>query len=270
MSNHECGLKSMDTQLPPSRSGDAGLPRLVVLTGAGISAESGVATFRGAGGLWEGHRIEDVATPDAWGRDPELVWRFYQLRREGLLSVEPNPAHHALVRLEQAWLAAEGPVVAQPHSEVLAAEADSGGEASGEFYAPSTQSQLEHHWDEWDESPFLLVTQNVDDLHQQAGNQRVLWMHGQLRILRCTRCQRISERMDADSLNPETFLYCEVCAETGEEGADTGEEGADAGEEGADTEVQQSEQAILRPHIVWFHEMPFGMWQIEQHLSHQP
>ena len=75
--------------------------RLVVLTGAGVSADSGVATFRGGGGLWEGHRVEDVATPEAWVRDPKLVWRFYQMRRAALLEVEPNAAHLALARFEQ-------------------------------------------------------------------------------------------------------------------------------------------------------------------------
>ncbi|MDA1265956.1 MAG: NAD-dependent protein deacylase, partial [Planctomycetota bacterium] len=83
-------------------------PRVVVLTGAGISADSGVATFRGAGGLWEGHAIEDVATPQAWERDPVLVWRFYQLRRAQLREVEPNPAHLALADLERALKAAGG------------------------------------------------------------------------------------------------------------------------------------------------------------------
>jgi NAD-dependent SIR2 family protein deacetylase len=75
---------------------------IVILTGAGISAESGLPTFRGAGGLWEGHRVEDVATPEAFARDPELVQRFYNLRRRALLesSIEPNPAHRALARLE--------------------------------------------------------------------------------------------------------------------------------------------------------------------------
>lgn len=81
---------------------------MVVLTGAGISADSGVATFRGAGGLWEGHAIEDVATPQAWERDPVLVWRFYQLRRAQLREVEPNPAHLALADLERALKAAGG------------------------------------------------------------------------------------------------------------------------------------------------------------------
>src|SRR5437667_7459644 len=75
--------------------------RVAVLTGAGISAESGLATFRGAGGLWEGHRVEDVATPRAFRRDPGLVWRFYNLRRAALAKVEPNPGHRALVALER-------------------------------------------------------------------------------------------------------------------------------------------------------------------------
>jgi NAD-dependent deacetylase len=79
---------------------------VVVLTGAGVSADSGVATFRGAGGLWEGTRIEDVATPHAWRRDPERVWRFYQLRRAALASVAPNAAHLALARLERSLAAA--------------------------------------------------------------------------------------------------------------------------------------------------------------------
>lgn len=76
--------------------------KVVVLTGAGISAESGLATFRDANGLWEGHRPEDVATPEAFQRDPALVHRFYDERRRALLGVQPNPAHHALARLEQA------------------------------------------------------------------------------------------------------------------------------------------------------------------------
>ena len=74
--------------------------RVVVLTGAGVRAESGVRTFRDNDGLWEDHRVEDVATPEAWARDPEMVWRFYQARRNQLLEVEPNPAHLALAELE--------------------------------------------------------------------------------------------------------------------------------------------------------------------------
>src|SRR4029077_1175378 len=80
---------------------DAG--RVAVLTGAGVSAESGVATFRGAGGLWEGHRVEDVATPEAFQRDPVLVWRFYNARRASLRTVKPNPGHRALADLEERW-----------------------------------------------------------------------------------------------------------------------------------------------------------------------
>src|SRR5438128_4369334 len=85
------------------RAADAlrGVQRVAVLTGAGVSAESGVATFRGAGGLWEGHRVEDVATPEAFQRDPTLVWRFYNLRRANLKTVRPNPGHFALAALEK-------------------------------------------------------------------------------------------------------------------------------------------------------------------------
>jgi NAD-dependent deacetylase len=77
--------------------------RVAVLTGAGVSAESGVATFRGAGGLWEGHRVEDVATPEAFERDPALVWRFYNLRRKSMADVHPNAGHRALAALERRW-----------------------------------------------------------------------------------------------------------------------------------------------------------------------
>ncbi len=76
-------------------------PTVVILTGAGISAESGIATFRGAGGLWEGHRVEDVASPEGFAKDPTLVQKFYNLRRVGLKTVEPNAAHFALARLER-------------------------------------------------------------------------------------------------------------------------------------------------------------------------
>ena len=75
--------------------------RLFVLTGAGISAESGLATFRGSGGLWNGHRVEEVATPEAWQTDPQLVWRFYSQRRRDALAAQPNAAHIALAKIEQ-------------------------------------------------------------------------------------------------------------------------------------------------------------------------
>src|SRR6516162_2510260 len=80
-----------------------GSERVAVLTGAGVSAESGVATFRGAGGLWEGHRVEEVATPFAFQRDPALVWRFYNARRAALRTVRPNPGHYALAALENCF-----------------------------------------------------------------------------------------------------------------------------------------------------------------------
>src|SRR3954470_4992825 len=114
---------------------------IVILTGAGVSAESGLPTFRGADGLWEGHRVEDVATPDAFRRDPALVQSFYDARRAKLKEVEPNAAHHALARLDAEW--------------------------PGEL---------------------LIVTQNVDDLHERAGAKRVLHMHGELKSAWCLAC----------------------------------------------------------------------------------
>src|SRR5438128_869634 len=114
---------------------------IVMLTGAGVSAESGLATFRGPDGLWEGHRVEDVATPEAFRRDPALVHAFYDARRAKLGTVEPNAAHKALARLDAEW--------------------------AGEL---------------------LLVTQNVDDLHERAGSKRLLHMHGELTKGWCLAC----------------------------------------------------------------------------------
>ena len=108
-------------------------PRIVILTGAGISAESGLRTFRAADGLWENHRVQDVATPEAFHRNPDLVYRFYNERRRSLATVQPNAAHRALARLEREW-----------------------------------------------EGDFLLITQNVDDLHDRAGSKQLLHMHGEL------------------------------------------------------------------------------------------
>ncbi|HTU20279.1 MAG TPA: NAD-dependent deacylase [Gemmataceae bacterium] len=133
--------------------------RVAVLTGAGVSAESGLATFRGAGGLWEGHRVEDVATPFAFQRDPALVWRFYNARRANLRSVQPNPGHRALVALEDRF--------AQPEAQAR--------DVSGS-------------------EPFALITQNVDGLHQAAGSRRVLELHGSLRRVRCTACTYLVDR----------------------------------------------------------------------------
>ena len=160
-----------------------GATRVAVLTGAGISAESGLATFRGAGGLWEGHRVEDVATPRAFRRDPGLVWRFYNLRRAALAQVSPNPGHHALADLERRW----------------------GSDA------------------------FALVTQNVDGLHQQAGSQNVLEIHGTIRHVRCTGCEAITDR-GTEALAD--LPACEACGQ------------------------------LLRPNVVWVEEaLPEAVWK---------
>lgn len=121
---------------------------IVILTGAGISAESGLATFRGEGGLWEGRRVEEVASPEAFVNTPELVQRFYNIRRNQLLSgIEPNPAHYALTDFE------------------------------------NTQQY----------SNFLLVTQNVDDLHERAGSRNLIHMHGELLKARSTTGNEVIE-----------------------------------------------------------------------------
>ena len=163
------------------------IQNIVVLTGAGISAESGIATFRGPGGLWEGHRVEDVCTPQALARDPELVHRFYDLRRAALAGVEPNAAHHALARLDAEW--------------------------PGEL---------------------LIVTQNVDDLHERAGAKRMLHMHGELKSALCAACEH--RQVWAGDMPPETI--CAAC--------------------GAPT---------VRPDIVFFGEMPYAMDVIERAIS---
>lgn len=161
---------------------------LVVLTGAGISAESGIRTFRAADGLWEEHRIEDVASPEGFQRDPDLVHRFYNLRRAQLAEVQPNAAHRALARLEREW-----------------------------------------------EGPFLLVTQNVDDLHARAGSRKLIPMHGELRKARCQDCGGV-------------FPWA------GDLGRGDGCPGC--GRIGG-----------LRPHIVWFGEMPLEMDRIARALE---
>ena len=160
---------------------------IVILTGAGISAESGIATFRGPGGLWEGHRVEDVCTPEALAEDPVLVHRFYDARRAALASVAPNAAHVALARLDAAW--------------------------PGEL---------------------LIVTQNVDDLHERAGTTRLLHMHGALRSALCAGCG--AQETWTGDLPPGSL--CEACG-----------------------------AAKLRPDIVFFGEMPYDMARIEQALA---
>ncbi|MGH3352074.1 MAG: NAD-dependent deacylase [Nocardioides sp.] len=161
--------------------------KVVVLTGAGISAESGLATFRDADGLWQGHHVNDVATPEAFRRDPEVVHKFYDDRRRELRTVKPNAAHIALARLEQ--LLGDG---------------------------------------------LLVVTQNVDDLHERAGSSRVVHMHGELLSALCDSCQgRFA--WDDDLGDAPT---CPAC--------------------GNDT---------LRPDVVWFGEMPYALDLIERALS---
>jgi NAD-dependent deacetylase len=161
---------------------------IVILTGAGISAESGVPTFRGPDGLWEGQRVEDVATPEAFARDPANVQRFYDLRRAALATVAPNPAHTALGRLDATW--------------------------DGEL---------------------LIVTQNVDDLHERGGARRLVHMHGELLRARCLACGETSPA-------PPTMIDAPVCPACGTSGG-------------------------LRPDIVWFGEMPYHMEQIEAALA---
>ncbi len=168
------------------------LKTIFVLTGAGISAESGIQTFRGADGLWENHRIEDVATPEAFVRNPDLVFRFYNERRNHLLGgeVQPNPAHHALFELEKHFQKSN--------------------------------------------SRFMLVTQNVDDLHERSGSQSLLHMHGELLKARCSYCHSVVDwKKDLTAED-----NCNVC-----------------------------EKNKLRPHIVWFGEMPFYMDEIFDFLN---
>jgi NAD-dependent deacetylase len=159
---------------------------IVILTGAGISAESGLATFRGPDGLWEGHRVEDVCTPDALARNPALVHRFYDERRARLAEVRPNPAHEALAALDAAW-----------------------------------------------PDELLIVTQNVDDLHERAGAKRLIHMHGELRSALCAACGKAVPWVDA--LPPASS--CGGCG-----------------------------QRHLRPDIVFFGEMPYEMDAIDAAL----
>jgi len=155
------------------------LRNIVILTGAGISAESGLRTFRASDGLWEDHRVEDVATPEAFRRDPALVQRFYDERRVGVLAAQPNPAHAALGRLDAEW-----------------------------------------------DGNLLIVTQNIDDLHERGGASRVLHMHGEALSVWCLACDTRHHWEATLSDHPP----CPACGE-----------------------------AAMRPDIVWFGEMPYRM-----------
>lgn len=160
--------------------------RLFVLTGAGISAESGIPTFRDANGLWQGWRFEEVASPEAWERDPELVWKFYSMRRHGAAPCKPNPAHFALADVER---------------------------RIGDR--------------------FFLCTQNVDNLHEQAGSRRLVHMHGELFKSRCDTCSRPPFE------DQRTYVTPPRCECGGQ----------------------------IRPHIVWFGEMPFEMERIRREID---
>lgn len=168
------------------------LPRsIVVLTGAGISAESGLGTFRDKDGIWTKYPLEDLATPEGFARNPEFVQGFYNSRRAQLKTAKPNAAHEALARL-QTHLEAEG-------------------------------------------CDLLLVTQNVDNLHEQAGSSNVVHMHGELTRMRCMQCHQVQPCDFALT----TTTPCPACDSVGR----------------------------LRPHIVWFGEMPLYMETISQALE---
>ncbi len=158
--------------------------QIFVLTGSGISAESGIPTFRGSGGLWRNYRIEEVASPQAWARDPELVWEFYSMRRRVAAAAMPNPAHHALADLENKL---------------------------GER--------------------LFLCTQNVDNLHEQAGSRSVTHMHGELFKSRCDHCRRPPFADEKCYEPPAEIPRCDCGGR-------------------------------IRPHICWFGEVPFELDRI--------
>ncbi|MCC8193201.1 MAG: NAD-dependent deacylase [Deltaproteobacteria bacterium] len=171
---------------------------IVVLTGAGISQESGISTFRDSGGLWEQMRIEDVATPGVFRRNPDLVYEFYNARRRQLTdgSVRPNAAHKALALLE-----------------------------------------------EKSREPVLVVTQNVDDLHERAGSRNLLHMHGELLKARCVSCGKVVPCLGDMSV----FDACPAC--------------------GPVPDAAKGKMGRMRPHVVWFEEMPLYMQEIERALA---
>jgi NAD-dependent deacetylase len=176
-----------ETMAPISIASD---DRVFVLTGAGISAESGLPTFRAEDGLWAGYRIEDVCTPDAWLRNPAEVWKFYSARRAAGATAEPNPAHFALAEME---------------------------------------TRLGDH--------FFLCTQNVDDLHERAGSMRLVHMHGELTK---AHCERDCGRPPVEDRN----VYAEL---------------ADVG--------RCACGGRLRPHIVFFGEVPLEMERIQDEID---
>ena len=167
--------------------------RVFLVTGAGVSAESGLGTFRDKGGtgIWTRFDPMKLATPEAFVRDPQEVYAFYNARRRNLITAKPNAAHFALARLETAL-------------------AERGGNLT-------------------------LVTQNIDDLHERAGSKCVIHMHGELLKARCTACEAVSSWREDVGLRDR----CSACGQTG----------------------------ALRPHVVWFGEMPFQISEIYAALN---
>ena len=158
--------------------------RVFLLTGAGVSAQSGIPTFRDAGGLWRNYRFEEVASPTAWRRDPRLVWDFYSMRRRGAANAKPNPGHHAIASLQE-----------------------------------TLRDRL------------FLCTQNVDNLHEQAGSSHVVQMHGELFKSRCDACSRAPFEDTRLYEQPTEIPHCECGGQ-------------------------------IRPHICWFGETPFHLDEI--------
>ena len=163
--------------------------RVFILAGAGVSAESDIPTFRGMGGLWRSYRIEEVASPEAWHRDPRLVWEFYSMRRRVASSAKPNPAHFALAKLQNLL-----------------------------------QDRL------------FVCTQNVDNLHEQAGSRSIVHMHGELFKSRCDTCTR-APFDDTRLYEPPTEIPPCACG------------------------------GRIRPHICWFGEVPFELGRIYRALN---
>ncbi|XP_067007776.1 NAD-dependent protein deacylase sirtuin-5, mitochondrial isoform X2 [Anabrus simplex] len=174
--------------------------RIAVLTGAGVSAESGIPTFRGAGGFWRTYQAQDLATPQAFKRDPSLVWEFYHYRREVVFTKHPNQAHLALAECQKR-LAHEG-------------------------------RQL------------IIVTQNIDGLHQQAGAENVIELHGSLFKTRCLKCEEVAENRDSP-----------ICPALAGRGApDPGTKAATIPERELPRCKKPGCGGLLRPHVVWFGE----------------
>jgi len=194
------------------------LGNIVILTGAGISAESGLQTFRAADGLWEGHRVEDVATPEAFARDAALVHQFYDARRARLGEVEPNAAHLALARLDAEW-----------------------------------------------RGKLLIVTQNVDDLHERAGAKRLLHMHGELKRGWCLACgERFAWKgpMSPHAVRPELVDGPSLSSQEEVQSVDK------LRTNGSNQCPSCQAEGQVRPDIVWFGEMPYEMEAVEAALFH--